>query len=110
MPPLTSLLMPREVLADIEAIIKGEKDTGLYGRILFTDNVVDGPGIQIMAQHVVVNTNRFSLSSVPSNTAPALGSTIADTAVVLGNGGHGVFQEASRESQRVANIEINFAS
>ena len=105
---LTSLLMPREVMTDIENIIKGEKHTGLYGRCLFTDNIVEGPGIQIMAQHVVVNTNHFSFSAMPGKTAPTFGTTIADTAVLLGNCGRGVFQEVSRKSERVANIEITF--
>jgi hypothetical protein len=106
---LTRLLMRSEVISDMEKIIQGTKYTGLYGRCLFTENVVEGQGIQIMAQHVVVNANHFSLSAMPLKNMPLFGTTIADTAVLLGNCGRGKFQEASRKGERVANIEITFA-
>jgi hypothetical protein len=95
--------------------------SGLLGRCAVAENVIAGAGNLIVSQQLLMASNRISLMAFPvalstgpvSFIAPLLtGASVADNAVFVGNQGReprALWQNASRVSDKAANVELNIS-
>ncbi|MCX6047072.1 MAG: DUF6519 domain-containing protein [Chloroflexi bacterium] len=90
----------------------------VFGRVLCTDNVIEGSGNLAVAKHLTLASTEFTLAaaaggtSLSTNTPLPIAITIADGAIFMGNHGAGsttVLADISRISQNVANLDITIS-
>jgi hypothetical protein len=87
----------------------------LYGRLLFTDNVIDGTRSVLMGERITLTTNEFSATSLavegPSVTQMLSEFVVSSSSIYLGNRAsdprHRLFDMSRRQPpENVANVDI----
>ena len=99
----------------------GEQLPTLYETFLMTDNVLDGAGSLVLAEHATLTGNDFTLAGVVNPTSPLVVLELAaDTGIVTGNHGDTlvaptgaqepvVIEQTTRLFTEVANLELDFS-
>ena len=119
---LVQVTVAREVIVALQQALESQATVqlfGLFGRLLASDNVLEGGHNLVVVQHLAMTANDFKMSAVvpppPATTAPpalVAGTVIADTSIYTANHGRGgrvisvILRDVSRDSTQAANLGI----
>ena len=121
---LTRLVVAADLLQVLRPFADGQEGTidTLHHSLHLTDNVVDGAGNVVVARHLALTANDFTLDAVRNVPTDDVGAVpfapnvaIADSATYTGNHGRGTgigpvqLQDITRVSAGAANLEITIA-